>query len=126
MKKAASIFSLFCGIAMLVVWGILLAIGQVPELQTRPFETVFLLMAEFLTAISLLVGGFALLARKNWGLRMDLTALGMLLYCVVFSTGVFGQAGNAPAAIFFAVIAVLAAGFATIFILRIREMSRSL
>ena len=65
------------------------------------------------------MGGFTLLARKNWGLQIDLTALGMLLYCVVFSTGVFGQAGDAPAAIFFAVIAVLAAGFATIFILRI-------
>lgn len=79
---------------MLVVWGILLASGQVVELRTSPFETVFLLAAEFLTAISLLLGRFGLLTGKNWGLRTDLTALGMLLYCTVFSIGVFGQPGN--------------------------------
>ncbi len=116
MEKAASIFSLFCGIAMLAVWSILLATGQVPELQTQPLETIFLLVAEFLTAISLLMGGFALISRKKWGLRMDLAALGMLLYCVIFSIGVFGQQNNLPATIFFVVITILAAIFSTYFV----------
>jgi hypothetical protein len=116
-RKTASIFSLFCGASMLVVWGILLATGQVVELRTEPFGTVFLLGAEFLTATSLLAGGFGLLTRKNWGLRADLAALGMLLYCTVFSIGVFGQQGNIPATSFFIVIAALAAMFSTIFVL---------
>lgn len=117
MKKAASIFSLFCGVAMLIVWGSLLVTGQVVDLQTKPFETVFLLAAEFLTAISLIIAGFGMLTEKKWGLRADLAALGMLLYCTVFSIGVFGQARNIPAAGFFIVIVILAAIFSTVFII---------
>jgi len=116
-RKAASIFSLFCGVSMFAVWGVLLANGQVVELHTQPFGTIFLLSAEFLTAGSLLIGGSALLTGKNWGLRADLAALGMLLYCTVFSIGVFGQQGNVPATSFFVVIAALAAIFSTMFIL---------
>ena len=117
MKKAASIFSLFCGVSMFVVWGILLVTGRVVELRTEPFGTIFLLGAEFLTSISLLIGGFGLLSSKSWGLRTDLAALGMLLYCTVFSIGVFGQQGNIPATGFFVVMATLAAMFSTKFIL---------
>ena len=117
MKKTASIFSLFCGISMLAVWGILLSTGQVVELQTEPFGTLFLLGAEFLTALSLLTGGVGLLTDRNWGLRADLAALGMLLYCTVFSIGVFGQQGNIPATSFFIVMATLAAVFSTLFVL---------
>ncbi len=116
MRKAASIFSLFCGAAMFVTWGTLLSTGQVVELKTEPFETLFLLAAEFLTAASLLVGGFGLLTKKSWGLRMDLAALGMLLYCTIFSTGALG-AGNAPAAIFFGTMAALAFVFSARFVL---------
>jgi hypothetical protein len=117
MKKAASIYSLFCGVCMLAVWGILLASGQVVELQTEPFGTIFLLGAEFLTAFSLLIGGVGLLTGRSWGLRADLAALGMLLYCTVFSVGVFGQQGNLPATGFFVVIATMTAIFSTMFIL---------
>lgn len=117
MKKAASIFSLFCGITMLVVWGILLATGKVVELRTSPFQAIFLLGAELVTAVSLILGGFGLLTGTLWGLRADLAALGMLLYCAVFSIGFFGQAGNAPAAGFFSVLVALAAVFSTRFIL---------
>lgn len=118
MIKAASIFSLFCGFAMLATWGFLLATGQVVELHTEPFKTGFLLGAEFLTAFSLVVGGFGLWMSKKWALRAGLAALGMLLYCTIFSTGVFGQAGNTPAAIFFGVVAALAATYSTLFILK--------
>jgi len=116
MKKAASIFSIFCGLAMLVVWAILLATGQVIELQTKPFETIFLLVAEFLTAVSLILGGFGLVSGKSWGLRADLAALGMLLYCTIFSTGALGV-NNAPAAVFFSMMALMAFFFSTRFIL---------
>ena len=81
----------------LATWGFLLATGQVVELHTEPFKTGFLLGAEFLTAFSLVVGGFGLWMSKKWALRAGLAALGMLLYCTIFSTGVFGQAGNTPA-----------------------------
>jgi hypothetical protein len=125
MIRIASIFSFFCGIAMLVVWGFLLATGQVAELRTSPFETLFLLGAEFLTATALLIGGFGLVTGKCWGLRADLAALGMLLYCTIFTTGVYGQSGNLPGAIFFAVIATLAFVFSTRFILESAKGGRN-
>jgi hypothetical protein len=74
-NKAASIFSLFCGVTMLIVWAILLVAGNVTELRSSPFQAVFLLGVEFLTAISLLVGGYGLLAGKRWGVRADVAAL---------------------------------------------------
>ena len=116
MTKAASIFSMFCGIAMLVTWGILLGAGQVTELKTSPFEAIALLVAEILTAIALIAAGYGLLRKRSWGLRADLAALGMLLYCAVYSIGAVGQQGVAPA-IFFTVITALAALFSGKFIL---------
>lgn len=102
---------------MLMVWGILLTTGQVVDLRTSPFQAAFLLGAELLTAVVLILGGYGLLTGKNWGLRANLAALGMLLYCAVFSIDVIGQAGNIPPAIFFGVIAALAAAFSGTFII---------
>ncbi len=121
MRKAAAIFSLFCGVMMLIVWGGLLGAGNVPELNSTPLEAGFLLAAELLTASSLIAGGFGLLSGKMWGVQMDTTALGMLLYCTVYSVGVFSQASNLPAAGFFVVIAILAAVFSASFIVRSKE-----
>ena len=121
MKTGAAVFSLFCGMSMLIVWGILLVSRNFNELQSKPFEAISLLAAEFLTAASLLLGGFGLLTRQSWGLRANLAALGMLLYCTVYSTGVFGQAGNAPAAGFFAVVAILAAVFSLSYVFNIKK-----
>jgi hypothetical protein len=117
MNKTASIFSLFCGIAMLVTWGVLLGTGQVTELKTSPFQAIALLAAEILTAIALIAGGYGLLRKRLWGLRVDLAALGMLLYCAIYSIGFFGQQGILPAAIFFAAVVILAALFSGKFIL---------
>ncbi len=121
MRKAAAIFSLLCGAMMLIVWGSLLGTGNVPELKTTPLEAGFLLAAELLTAVSLILGGFGLLSGHTWGVHMDVAALGMLLYCTVYSVGVFSQAGNTPAAGFFVVTAILAAVFSASFIVRFKE-----
>ncbi len=121
MKTGAAVFSLFCGMSMLIVWGILLVSKNFTELQSKPFEAIFLLVAEFLTATSLLLVGIGLLTHQSWGLRADLAGLGMLLYCAVYSTGVFGQAGNGPAAGFFAVVAILAAVFSLGFVFKKKE-----
>ena len=117
MRRAASIFSLFCGVAMLVVWTVLLATGQVVELRTTPLEAMALLCAEFITAGFLILGGCGALTNKTWGLRTELVALGALLYCAVYSIGVFSQAGNTPAAIFFVAITILAAIFSSTFVI---------
>jgi hypothetical protein len=111
MNKVVSVFSLFCGAGMLLTWAILFLTSRVPEMETEPFQATFLLAAEVLTAISLLAAGYGLISGRSWGQRLMLVGLGMLVYCAVYSIGVFSQAGNAPATGFFVAIAVMALVF---------------
>ncbi len=107
--KAIALFSILMGLAQMATWVVLFSLGKVPEIVTQPFGTWMLLIAEFLTGLALVFGGYTLLAGRRWGLHLELAALGMLLYCTIFSTGVFGQQGNIPAAGFFASVALLSA-----------------
>ena len=112
MTRALTLFSILCGLGMFGAWGTLFLTGQVPEIRTEPIGTGFLLAAEFLTAGALLLGGLGQLAHQAWSQRVEAIALGMLLYCSLFSIGVFGQAGNPPATAFFVVIALVTLLFA--------------
>ncbi len=110
LAKTAAVFSISMGVLMLATWGVLLFTGGVPELYTLPLETSLLLTAEFLTAFSLIAGGIGLLSSRKWGMTLTLVALGMLLYCVIFSAGTFGQQGILLAAAWFVLV-----GLATLF-----------
>jgi hypothetical protein len=107
MKKTVAIFSILMGTTLIGTWLVLFVIGNVPELATSPLQTGLLLVAEFLTGASLIFGGSGLLARARWGMPLELVALGMLLYVSTYYTGILGQEGNTPAAVFMAVVAVL-------------------
>ncbi len=111
MTKAAAIFAILMGVLMLIVWGILLATGQEAAVSAGMPSALSLLAAEFLTAFSLLIGGFGLLTGRKWGLRAALVALGMLLYCVIFSIGVFAERGIAPAVAWFVFVTLASAFF---------------
>ncbi len=106
LSRTAALFAILMGSLMLGTWTVLLFTGQVPELVTKPFEAVLLLAAEFLTAFALIGGGYGLLSNRKWALRVTLVALGMLLYCVIFSIGVFAQQGIRPAAGWFVLVAL--------------------
>ncbi len=106
LSRTAALFSILMGGLMLATWGVLLFTGQVPELFSEPLKTSLLLTAEFLTAFSLIAGGYGLLSKRRWGLTATLVAMGMLLYCVIFSVGVFGQQGILPAAAWFVLVAL--------------------
>ena len=107
MRKFEAVFSILMGAALLGTWIVLFMLGNVPELATSPLQTGLLLVAEFLTGLSLIVGGSGLLARARWGVPLELVALGMLLYVSTYYTGILGQQGNTPAAVFMAMVAIL-------------------
>lgn len=109
--KAASIYSILMGTALLGTWIVLFLTGGVPELTTSPFETIFLLVAEILTGASLIWSGYGVLAGKKWGASSSLVALGMLLYCSINYSGVLWQQSNVVAAIFMGCVALAAAAF---------------
>lgn len=105
MKKAIAVFSILMGISLITTWIVLFLLNQVVAEST--FELVFLLIAEFLTGLGLILAGYAVIVRRGWGDYLQLVAFGMLLYCAIFSIGVLGQGDNVPVAIFFASVSSL-------------------
>ena len=94
MKKIAAIYSIIIGIAMIGMWLSFIATDQIPEIKTEPIRITYHLIAEFLTAILLLIGGFGLYYRRKWGFHLYLISMGMLLYTVIVSAGYYSEKGD--------------------------------
>jgi hypothetical protein len=100
-------YVLMIGLFIMGWWTFSLLKKQVPELTTEPIRISFHLVAEFVTAIILVVGGIALLTDMAWGIKVTLISLGMLLYTVIVSPGYFVQSRQWPMVGIFIVILVL-------------------
>ena len=111
LRKTIAIYSVIVGIAMLGIWIVQLLTGQAPELQTAPIEIALAIIADWLTAIMLLVSGFGLLSGRNWAYKLYLFALGMLVYSLLISTVYFGQLENTIFVVLFTVLFILSAVF---------------
>ncbi len=90
-RKIAAAYSIIIGIIMIVWWLSSIATNQVPEIESAPLQISYHLVAEFLTAILLLIGGFGLFTNCGWGFHVFLITMGMLLYTVIVSAGYFGH-----------------------------------
>ena len=84
----AAVYAIIVGIGMIAQWSVSLARSQVPELETEPVRIRFHIVAEFITALTLLAGGSGLLIDSGWGLNVYLVSMGMLLYTVLVSPGI--------------------------------------
>lgn len=90
-SRYSSIFAIVVGTLMILMWTFFIVSGHVPEYQTRPAEIVLHLVAEFATAILLIVAGSFALNRAAFAGRMLLIALGMLIYTLLVSPGYYIQ-----------------------------------
>ena len=93
---------------IILQWVFFIITGQVPELQTEPIRISFHLVAEGVTALSLILSGIGLLGKRTWGRNSAYIALGMLLYTTLVSPGYFAQQGMWPLVGMFIVILALA------------------
>lgn len=109
--KIAAVYSIIIGIAMLGMWVVFLATGQVPELQTKFFEITLHIIAEVATALALVLGGYGLFTSKKWGFQAYMFSMGMLLYTLIVSPGYYLQRGDAVMTGMFAAFFVIAAFF---------------
>jgi len=93
-KKYASIYSLFIGISMIVMWTMFYINGQILELSSEPIRIGMHLTAEFTTAVMLIIGGIGLL--NDWSKAIDIYqfSMGMLIYTLIQSPGYFAQQGD--------------------------------
>ena len=114
--KAAAIFAIIVGISMLGMWTVFYLTGNIPELETKPVELAFHLVAEFITAILLISAGAGLLKKTNWGYNLYLVAAGMVLYTMIMSPGYFLQTGDVAFLIMFGVLIILTLYFLAVII----------
>jgi len=108
LRKVYASFAILVGISMIGIWTMLLFTSQVPELVTSPFSIAFHLVAEFVNAFFLIVGGVMLYRKHRLGEKIYLVSLGMLLYNVINSSGYYIQSGDWSFVTMFAVLFALA------------------
>jgi len=114
--KAAAIFAIIVGVSMLGMWGVFYLTDNIPELETKPFELTFHLIAELITAVFLIIAGVGVLKQARWGYNLYLIATGMVLYTMIMSPGYFLQAGDFSFLIMFLILIVLALYFLQVII----------
>lgn len=95
LRKTAAVYAIIVAIAMLSLWTMLLAGGEVDELDDTPLEIAYHLAAEVATAALLLVAAIGLLQMKPWATPGFFLAAGMLLYTVIVSAGYYAERGDA-------------------------------
>ncbi|MFX1529691.1 MAG: hypothetical protein ACFFBC_01115 [Promethearchaeota archaeon] len=113
----ASIYTIIIGIAMLCMWIFLLGKREVPDLTTKPTQISFHLIAEFLTSIMLLIGGFGLFTEQSWGTAIFYIAIGMVIYSTINAAGFYGQLKDWPMFIMLIVFTIISLLITTLIIL---------
>lgn len=103
---------------MIGMWTMFYATGGIPELTTRPAEITLHLLAEFLTALMLIIGGVSVLKEKNWSMNIYFFSMGLLLYTLIVSPGYYIQQKVWSFVLMFAAFVALAVVF---IILMIKE-----
>ena len=106
-------FQIVIGAAVAGLWTLLLATGQVPEVQAGQVDIWFHVAAELTMAAALLAGGIAVLRATPRGPLLSAFALGWLAYSAVNSPGYYAESGEwAVVAMFAVIVAAAAAAFA--------------
>lgn len=121
LKKIAALYAIIVGLMMIVYWIIYVSTGQVPEFETEFWSITLTLVAEFVTAFALLIGGFGLYTDRNWGFQSYLVSMGMLLYTVIASSGYSADLGETAMVIIFSVLTILTLIFISLSILKREE-----
>jgi|SRR5579862_742846 len=104
-----SIYSILVGISIFGFWGYVTGAGQLSKLGTSQttIEVAYHVVAELLTAGLLIAAGVASIYSLSWGRAASLIALGMLLYAVINSPGMYAAKKNVPMIAMFSVLTIL-------------------
>lgn len=103
-SKIIGIYSLALGVAIIVMWLVILSGSSVTE---GKIETSFHRVSEFLMAILCIVGGVLVLRKRHSGRLFNMAALGMVVYSVLNAAGYYGERGDIPLMIMFITMAVV-------------------
>ena len=127
LRRMAAGYAILVGLAMMGVWIMLLITGQDPQLQTElrtiPIAISMAITSDFLTAAVLIAAGFGLIKNSGWASKVFLFAMGFLFYSIVNAAGLYGQRGDIPFIIMFAIFFVFAVVFT---VLALQKRSESI
>ena len=110
LKRAVSVYSMVIGVSMIGMWIFFYLIGGIPELETEPIRISMHIIAEGLTAILLILGGYGVLTGKGWGEKMYFLSMGMLIYTLIQSPGYFMETRDYGLVLMFGVMLLVAMG----------------
>ncbi|MFW9881859.1 MAG: hypothetical protein ACFFG0_53020 [Candidatus Thorarchaeota archaeon] len=113
----ASFYTIIIGIAMVCMWIFLLGKREVPELETKPTQISFHLIAEFLTSVMLIIGGIGLFTNQTWGMAIFYISIGMVIYSTINAAGFYGQLKDWPMFIMLIVFTLVSLLITTLIIL---------
>jgi hypothetical protein len=82
-------YALCVGISMAVVWGVYFATGSLFGVAPNPAGLGFHIAAELATGAALFISGIGILKERKWGSHVYFLGMGMLLYAVVNSPGLY-------------------------------------
>ena len=89
--RLIAFYSLFLGIAVLGMWGAILASSALPE---GPVELTFHLISETLMALAALASGILMLRGRRYGKMTGVVAHGMVIYSVLNAAGYYAERGE--------------------------------
>lgn len=91
--SAAGVYAILVGLSIFAWWAMVLSRNQ-GRMENRRIGNLSHLLAEFLAALTLILGGAGVLAGAQWAVLALSIGLGALLYSVVNVAGVFAERGN--------------------------------
>jgi hypothetical protein len=104
MKIGYGIGYIIIGIGIIGLWTMLLLTDQVPELETEPWSIAFHIVIETTMALCAIWTGVAMIKTYTYWRYLTLFTNGLLVYSVVNSSGYYGDLGQFPMMIMFAII----------------------
>ncbi len=108
--KVSAIFAIAGSVCMILFWAVNFFFKfSGSELQLNSVSFWILIFDEGITSALLFAGGLGLLMQKKWAKQVFYTSMGMMLYAVIFASGVFAKIGNYLICELFIIVAVATA-----------------
>ena len=116
-KEIIAIYSILLGIAVILLWIILLRSNDIPEGKT---EMTFHLFSELLMAVLCILSGIKMLLNNHQAYNLNLMAHGMVIYSVLNAAGFYGERGEFAMMIMFITLLIIS------FLIIVRHLSVNL
>ncbi|MCG3221869.1 MAG: hypothetical protein H7641_10860 [Candidatus Heimdallarchaeota archaeon] len=84
-------FVIGAGTLAMILWIVVLSTKMGHKFREKPFERLFLVIAEFVMSIIAIISGIALLLQQTWGLPLFFLATGLILYALINAIGIYGE-----------------------------------